>query len=53
MITLLDINKNKEYGDFSVEKHGDVITRMYCQIRSNNCSSEEEWEMLVKPYMEE
>jgi hypothetical protein len=53
-ITLLDINENREYGVVASEKKGEEVIRINnCRIREVNCNSEAEWEMLVKPYMEE
>ncbi|MFA5196301.1 MAG: hypothetical protein WC401_10940 [Bacteroidales bacterium] len=47
---LRDINENKQYGSFWRSSKG-VIT--FCRVSKKECESEEEWDSLVKPYMEE
>ena len=46
---LVDINENKYYGSFS--KSGGMTVN--CIVSGEKCKSEEEWDLLVKPYMEE
>ena len=46
---LIDINENKYYGSFS--KYGGMTNN--CIVSGEECKSEEEWDLLVKPYMEE
>jgi hypothetical protein len=61
LITLLDLNENKEYGDFLGDEllehepglklsNGEIIL---CNVAGNLCHSEIEWDALIKPYMEE
>jgi hypothetical protein len=45
---LLDINENKEYGYF-IENVKSIV----CFVLDKECKSEQEWESLVKPYMED
>jgi|SRR5208282_3887370 len=46
-----DINENKKYGSFSrIQIDYSPIT---CEVSGKTCKSEEEWDKLVKPYMEE
>ena len=48
--TLWDLNENKEYGGFfKFSKHA----LMRCDVLEKHCNSENEWDSLVKPYMEE
>jgi hypothetical protein len=47
MLRLFDLNENKEYATFI--KGGAVMT---CDVRGIQCSSEDEWLMLTKTYME-
>jgi len=48
--TLCDINENKVYGHFLKFSNGGL---MDCKVLGKHCSSENEWDALVKPYMEE
>lgn len=48
--TLWDINENKLYGSF-FKFSKDGLTD--CEVLGKHCSSEYEWDALVKPYMEE
>jgi hypothetical protein len=41
---LADVNENKVYAEF------DPIS---CDVNGRTCHSEEEWKMLIKPFMEE
>lgn len=49
MKNLYDINENKEYASFVTVK--EKITD--CRVLDKDCKSEGEWDMLIKPYMEE
>ena len=44
-MTLFDINENREYGDFF---KGDEVR---CYLLDKQCVSEEEWNTLIRPYM--
>ena len=46
---IIDVNENKIYGVFL--KNGTEI--MKCSVSGKECYLEEEWDSLVKPYMEE
>jgi hypothetical protein len=46
---LFDFNENKELGTFVENKS----LPMDCRVFEKSCKSEEEWDSLVKPYMEE
>jgi hypothetical protein len=48
--TLFDINENKEYGTFS-RRGNDNPTE--CNLLSNFCETEAQWNLLIKPYIEE
>ena len=47
---LLEINENKDYGKYWKGSNG-VTTN--CYVLDKKCDSEEEWNTLVRPYMEE
>jgi hypothetical protein len=47
---LRNINENKIYGSFRFKHDGTIII---CNVLEKTCNSEEEWDSLVKPYMEE
>jgi hypothetical protein len=47
--TLIDINENKEYGNLVKIKNA-IMT---CEVANKQCKSENEWENLVRPFMEE
>ena len=49
MKNLYDINENKEYASFVTVK--EKITD--CKALETNCKSEDKWDELAKPYMEE
>jgi len=51
MKNLFDINENKEYGGFA--KFTRSIKPNDCRLLDKVCSSEQEWEQLIKPFMEE
>jgi hypothetical protein len=46
---LFDFNENKELGTFVDNKN----LPMDCRVFEKSCKSEQEWDLLVKPYMEE
>lgn len=46
--SLFDINEDKEFGVFEDKK-----TSFLCILSGKKCKSKEEWDLLVKPYMEE
>ena len=49
LITLFDINEQREYGQFFSrlnDKFG-----FQCKVEDKACSSQAEWEALIKPYM--
>lgn len=48
-LRLFDLNENKQYGSYF--KGGSGI--MDCQVRDKQCSSEEEWRKLAKPYLDD
>jgi hypothetical protein len=48
MNTLLDVNEKKKFGFFY-----NFGTLTFCDVLEKKCKSEEEWNSLVKPYMEE
>jgi len=48
MKTLLDVNEKKKFGFFY-----NFGTLTFCDVLEKKCKSEEEWNLLVKPYMEE
>ena len=49
--TLFDLNENREYGSFmQFENNNKPIN---CRILETYCNLEKEWDLLVKPYMEE
>ena len=50
--SLWDINENKEYGK-RVESHLDKDASFKCDVLETPCKSKQEWDALVKPYMEE
>jgi hypothetical protein len=51
MKVLFDINENKEYG--SVDKFRKQPVPSSCNVLNKICTSEQEWDLLVKPYMED
>jgi len=48
---LVDVNEQKEYGSFFM--FTDTKEIMECIVLGNPCSSETEWDTLIKPYMED
>ena len=51
MKTLFELNENKEYG--SLIQFGKNIKTDNCMVLDKSCKSEQEWDLLVAPYMEE
>jgi hypothetical protein len=51
MERLFDINENKEYGTYF--KRDEDNYSFACVVENKLCRSKEEWEALIKPYMEE
>jgi hypothetical protein len=51
LMTLFDLNDNKEYGTFF--KRSDSSVPTHCNVQQKICHSESEWQELLKPYMEE
>jgi len=51
MQALYDLNENKEFGTYF--KFSDSSALMQCQVGGKTCLSKEEWEALIKPYLEE
>jgi hypothetical protein len=50
MMTLFDVNENKDYGTFfRLSKDSAPVT---CNVQEKICHSESEWQELLKPYME-
>jgi hypothetical protein len=50
-ISLWDINEKKQYGQFFNARKTKFCFE--CEVAGKHCTSEQEWEALVKPYMEE
>jgi hypothetical protein len=49
--TLFELNENKEYGSLiKFENNNELIN---CRILEKYCNLEREWDLVVKPYMEE
>jgi hypothetical protein len=48
---LYDVNENKEYGTFSWATN--INRLVQCNVLDKFCTSEDEWNLLIKPYMEE
>lgn len=51
MKNIWDVNENREYGSFIRLRKSP--TPNDCKVLDKICKSEEEWDTLVKPYMEE
>ena len=51
--TLNDHFENKEYGDFHESFKNGSPEVIYCKFLDKHCTSRNEWDSLVKPYMEE
>jgi len=55
-VLLYDLNENKAYGYFHrMRKYGSGAPEApdNCHVLENYCRSDNEWESLIKPYMEE
>jgi hypothetical protein len=50
LMTLFDVNENKQYGYFWGESYNDLPHK--CEVKDKPCHSEDEWRELIKPYME-
>ena len=50
MKSLFDFNENRELGSFVLDKN---LSSRDCSVYEKVCKSEEDWDSLVKPYMEE
>jgi hypothetical protein len=50
-LNLFDLNENKELGSYFMFLDG--AKPMVCQVHGKPCGSKEEWESLVKPFLEE
>ena len=50
-ISLYDISENREYGSYFIR----VVDKLpiHCKVLDKLCRSEQEWNSLVNPYMEE
>jgi hypothetical protein len=51
MVTLFDINEQKEYG-MLFERRREPL-KVNCRVGEKTCSSEAEWTRLIAPFMEE
>jgi len=49
METLFDLNDNNEYGEFNQVD----LQVLSCYVQDNHCSNKNEWEMLIKPYLDQ
>ena len=49
-IDLWDINELSIYGQIGYKKIGEIL---YCGVQVHYCKSKEQWDGLVKPFMEE
>lgn len=48
--SLWDVNENKQYGVYYQDRNGNAVA---CSVLEKECKSEQEWDLLVKPYMED
>lgn len=48
--SLKNINENKVYGSFLSKKDSKTVI---CNVLEKKCKTEQEWNSLIKPYMEE
>lgn len=48
--SLKNINENKIYGSFLSKENSKTII---CNVLEKKCKNEKEWDLLVKPYMDE
>ena len=51
LILLYDINENREYGSFF--KRDSDSAPFDCKVAGRICRSQQEWESLVGPYMDD
>lgn len=51
MMTLFDVNENKDYGTFYRDPKS--MTPVACNVQTTICHTEGEWQALLKPYMEQ
>ncbi len=51
MQTLFDFNENREIGTF-YKRDRDTVT-FACKVDEKSCTTLEEWQQLLKPYMED
>lgn len=51
-LELFDVNENKRYGLF-IASRSDAPKPVECDMRGNQCQSEQEWMELAKPYLED
>lgn len=51
MKVIYDINENLPYGNF--DKYNKTTNPWCCNVLEKVCKYEREWDLLVKPYMEE
>jgi hypothetical protein len=49
-LILLDVNENQEIAEFLKNQHQD--RPIWCFVAGTTCHSKEEWQGLIKPYME-
>ncbi len=49
LYSLIELTDHKEYGSFY--KRDDVKAPMQCVVNGKSCNSEDEWELLIAPYM--
>jgi hypothetical protein len=47
--TLVDVNENKVYGTFDTLANGAAA----CAFQGSICHSEQEWQALIRPYMQD
>jgi hypothetical protein len=53
-IVLYDINESKEFGSYFARTENSVLgSPSDCNVEGKICTSTEEWEKLVKPFMED
>jgi hypothetical protein len=50
---LRSIHENKNVGSISVSWRNPEVSFSNCKVMDTKCNSYEEWEILIKPYMEE
>lgn len=50
---LYDVNENKDYGRFGIYQPIHGFAPSTCEVLEKTCKSEDEWDALVKPFMED